>query len=72
MNKKIVCPHGKRRYDKKGAVTMKNLSMKLHHIEMEIYECPDCKYWHLASVGKHKQFRHNANRLTSKKEGVYW
>lgn len=56
MNEK-ECPSGKHIYDKKGAVTLKNLTMEIHHIKMRIYQCPDCNYWHLASVGKHKNFR---------------
>lgn len=53
------CPSGKVQYDKKGATTLKNLTMDLHHIQMRIYPCPDCGYWHLASIGQHKRFRHS-------------
>jgi hypothetical protein len=52
------CPTGKKIYDKKGATTLKNKTMELHHIEMRIYPCPRCNGWHLTSVGKHKPFRH--------------
>lgn len=55
---KSDCPSGKVKYDKKGAITLKNLTMELHHIPMREYQCPDCNSWHLATVGKHKPFRH--------------
>jgi hypothetical protein len=54
------CPSGKQMLDKMGAVSLKNLTMKLHHIEMNIYECKMCGKWHLATKGKnHKKFRHH-------------
>ena len=54
------CPTGKKALDKKGAISLKNLTMKLHHIEMIEYECNKCGSWHLATKGNnHKRFRHN-------------
>lgn len=52
------CSSGKDKLDKKGAVSLKNLTKKLHNIDMKVYECHECGYWHLASVGEHRQFRH--------------
>ena len=45
---------GKIMYDKKGAMTLKNTSMKRHHIKMSIYNCPFCNKWHLATIGNHR------------------
>ena len=50
----------KRIFDKKGAITFKNLTLKLHKIKMKEYPCGD--HWHLATVeenGHHRRFRHN-------------
>lgn len=58
----MTCPDGKKGLDKKGAVTLKNLTMRLHHIKMKVYRCPFCNQWHLASIGGHKPFRHNIRR----------
>lgn len=47
-------------YDKKTAITMKNLTFKLHHIKMAEYPCGD--HWHLATKpenGHKRPFRHN-------------
>jgi hypothetical protein len=57
MDKKCKC--GKKIYDKKGAVSMSNLTMKLHHIKMRPYKCPFTNHWHLATEGNHRKFRHN-------------
>lgn len=55
-----LCDKGKKKYDKKGAISMKNLTMKLHHIKMKEYECPSCASWHLSTdEEQHKKFRHN-------------
>lgn len=61
---KPKCKSGKIILDKKSAVTMANLTLKLHHIKMNIYQCED--HWHLATaddpkfgVSHHKKFRHN-------------
>jgi hypothetical protein len=65
------CPTGKRVFDKRTAVTMRNATLKYQHIIMEIYHCYRCNGWHLASIGKHKPFRKGDkhkrifNRLTS-------
>ena len=58
MKKDNGCLTGKVLYDKKGATTLKNLTMKLHHIEMRIYKCDYGDHWHLATEGKHRHFRH--------------
>lgn len=55
MKKK--CKSGKIKLDKKGAVTLMNLTMKLQRIEMKMYLCPVCKYWHLTTNGEHRTFR---------------
>lgn len=41
---------GKICYDKKGAVTSKNLRFKKEHVVLRIYNCPICKMWHLTSL----------------------
>jgi hypothetical protein len=54
------CPTHKKAMDKKSAISLKNLTMRLHHIEMKEYECKQCGWWHLATKGNnHKRFRHN-------------
>lgn len=58
-----TCKTDKVVYDKKGAITLVNLTMELHHIKMRAYNCPDCGWWHLSSVGKHKPFRHSAKKF---------
>lgn len=63
---KPICTNGKQILDKKSAVTMANLTYRLHHIKMKEYNCPECNFWHLATAiepgrerrGKAK-FRHN-------------
>ena len=64
--KNISCPSGKVVYDKRGATTMANLTMKLHRIKMRAYECNMGNHWHLATIGKHRQFRHNDSKLGHK------
>jgi len=56
---KTECPSGKQMLDKKGAISFKNLTMKLHRIEMREYECDQCGAWHLTSEGDHRSFRHH-------------
>ena len=52
------CPTGKKILDKKGALSMKNLTMELHHIKMEIYQCKDgCNGWHLTTIADNKKKR---------------
>ena len=41
---------GKRRYDKKGAVTAKNSRYHHDHVKLRVYECPDCGGWHLTKL----------------------
>jgi hypothetical protein len=62
----IYC-NGKVRYDKRGAVTAKNHRWEVAHIALRIYECPECRGWHLTSTrvwvdrrkynGKYKKHR---------------
>jgi hypothetical protein len=40
---------GKRKYDKKGAVTVKNDRMRRAHTPLRVYNCPDCHGWHVTS-----------------------
>jgi len=55
----MECITGKQILDKKGAITLKNLTMELHHIKMKIYPCGKCKGWHLGTIGpRHGKFRH--------------
>lgn len=34
-------------YDKKGAVTARNLRMKNSRLKLRVYCCPECGFWHL-------------------------
>lgn len=63
MNNNLICSSGKRSFDKKGATSFKNLTMKLHHIKMGEYECPECGNWHLGTIQKNKRgkFKHIAD-----------
>lgn len=40
---------GKKAYDKRGALTMKNFIREREGIEQEIYPCPICHKWHLTT-----------------------
>jgi len=61
--KKDDCPSGKQMLDKRGAISFKNLTMRLHRIEMVEYECKMCGWWHLATKGhNHKKFRHHLDK----------
>jgi len=42
--------NGKKCYDKKGAITAKNYRYHEAHIELRIYECPDCGFYHLTKT----------------------
>lgn len=39
----------KEKFDKKSAKTVLNHCKKEHRKECRIYECPECKCWHLTS-----------------------
>lgn len=54
---KVDCPSGKQMLDKKGAISFKNLTLRLHGIVMREYECEQCGMWHLATQGNHRKFR---------------
>jgi hypothetical protein len=41
---------GKIKYDKRGAQTAKNKRWCDERIELRIYNCPHCNYWHLTSL----------------------
>lgn len=41
--------NGKVCYDKKGALTVKNNRFRQDHIVLRLYECWQCKHWHLTS-----------------------
>ncbi len=41
------CACGKVGYDKKGAVSAKNLRWSREHVELRIYPCPQSDKWHL-------------------------
>lgn len=40
---------GKVIYDKRGAQTEKNRRWNEDHVELRIYQCPACNWWHLTS-----------------------
>ena len=62
------CSKGKKKFDKKSAISLKNLTMKLHHIKMTIYECEICKSWHLSNNDeKHRGFRHTIKKFSHKR-----
>ncbi len=62
MDKDYKCSSNKRKFDKRGAISFKNLTMKLHHILMREYYCNECKFWHLATVSTNKKKRFNHNK----------
>ena len=42
------CPvQGKNIYDKRGAQTEANRRWEEDHVELRIYNCPECNGWHL-------------------------
>lgn len=53
------CLSDKRQFDKKGAISFKNLTKKLHHILLKEYECKECGLWHLTTVRSNKKKRFN-------------
>ena len=40
---------GKKSYDKKGAITVRNFLWDKEHIELREYPCPICHLWHITS-----------------------
>lgn len=42
----------KKRYDKKGALTIRNALYKIKHEDLKIYPCPFGAHWHLTSKGR--------------------
>lgn len=42
--------NGKICFDKRSAVTSRNLRMKKGSIDLRIYPCPSCGYWHLTHL----------------------
>jgi len=40
---------GKTVFDKRGAQTAMNKRFEEEHVRLRIYECPNCKGWHLTS-----------------------
>ena len=48
-----TCSSGKKLLDKKGATSLKNFLMEMHHMKMTIYECPECHYWHTSTKERH-------------------
>lgn len=40
---------GKMSYDKRGAVTVKNSTMKLYHKPLRVYPCHRGNHWHVTS-----------------------
>jgi len=47
--KREYCANGKVSYDKKAAQTAKNRRWNEEHVELRIYQCPECNLWHLTS-----------------------
>lgn len=41
--------NGKRSYDKKGAVTVKNDRYRKERVELRVYECDVGTHWHVTS-----------------------
>lgn len=52
---------GKVQYDKKTAQTAANKRYADDHVELRIYQCPSCNWWHLTHTNirpKNKRHRH--------------
>ena len=45
----------KEKFDKKSAKTVLNHCKKEHRKECRIYECPECKCWHLTSEPEYEE-----------------
>lgn len=41
----------KKKYDKKGAQTIRNALWRMKHEDLKIYPCPFGSHWHLTSTG---------------------
>lgn len=54
-----TCTSGKKCMDKRSALTLKNTTRELHHIEMKEYWCAWCNYWHLTTVKTNSKHRFN-------------
>ena len=55
-----TCSSGKKLLDKKGATSLKNFLMDMYHMNMGIYECPECGYCHTTSKEPHRRkFSHS-------------
>lgn len=50
-----ICHCGKKMFDKKGAITLRNLSLRIHHIKMREYHCAMSDTWHLTTVKNNKK-----------------
>lgn len=51
--------NGKPSYDKRSAVTARNKRWDEDHVELRVYQCPDCNWWHLTSLrARRKRLRH--------------
>lgn len=49
--------NGKMRYfEKKSAVTAKNARWEQSHVELRIYQCPDCGDWHLTKQLRREKY----------------
>lgn len=46
--------YGKRKYDKKGAVSARNKRFKEARVSLRCYHCDKCNYWHLTKVKKER------------------
>jgi len=59
--KKEFCSSNKRQFDKRGAISFKNLTKRMHHILLREYFCKECGWWHLTTIStnKTKRFRHS-------------
>jgi hypothetical protein len=59
MKQEQTCKTGKKCFDKKGAITMRNSAIRLYHAQMDVYECYYCGRWHLYTTGeRHTKFRY--------------
>lgn len=53
---------GKRIFDKKGAVSMRNIMLRDHGVAMREYHCPACNGWHMSTKDRERNKLHKGRK----------